>query len=42
MVLLGLGRCILQTARADTPSHQPASVFTQFGSVHGTRTLTVG
>lgn len=42
MVLLGIGTCISQVAWADTPSLQPSSFFTQFGSAHGTRTLTAG
>jgi lipid A 3-O-deacylase len=45
-VLLGLGlaigACLSQVAHADAPSLQPSSVFTQFGSAHGTRTLTAG
>jgi len=42
LVLLGIGACISQVARADTPLHPPSSLFTQFGSAHGTRTLTAG
>ncbi|AGU53451.1 putative lipid A 3-O-deacylase [Variovorax paradoxus B4] len=42
MVLLGIVACISQVARADTPLHPPSSLFTQFGSAHGTRTLTAG
>ncbi|WPG35393.1 acyloxyacyl hydrolase [Variovorax sp. EBFNA2] len=42
MVLLGIVACISQAARADTPAHHPSSLFSQFGSAHGTRTLTAG
>jgi hypothetical protein len=42
IVLLGIGACMSQVAGADTPSYRPSSVFTQFGSAHGTRTLTAG
>jgi len=42
MVLFVIGACISQVGRADTPLHQPATVFAQVGSAHGTRALTAG